>query len=399
MLNRLEELYRRLLLRNALPRVVRLALQTLALTVREVVRDQIPVRAAMLSYWSLVALVPVAVLALAVLRPLGVGEDEVRSLVYSALLAGPVAGVGATLDLWLKDVNLAGLGVAGLLGVLLTGSRIFFSMEEAYNALWGVELRRSWLSRMLLFYASVTLAPLLIAYGFHLSSTIGAQIDVSAWSWALPVLTTSAAFTVGIRLLPDTRVHWRSALTGGLVSAALFELAKVGFGGYISALGGSSVSAIYGSLALFPVFLLWLNLLWLIVLLGVKVAYVRQWHDALLLAETRRLREDDDGRCQADVFFALECLRVVLRKFAAGHGPATEAEITEVVGSDPAFVQTALENLRLAGLLAPSEAGWLPSAPPGHLTIRKVILAYRNVIRPSASLTAELPELADGPVV
>lgn len=397
---RLETWYRRTLGSSALPRPVVLTLQTIALTIREVVRDQIPVRAAMLSYWSLVAIVPVAVLALALLRPLGLAESEsLRSLVYRALLAGPVAEVGVTLDSWLVGIDLARLGVAGLIGVVLTGSRIFFSVEQAYNHLWGVEVRRSIFARFLLFYTTVTLAPLLVAYGFHLSSKIRTGLDVSALSWVLPIFATAAAFTAGIRFLPDTRVFWRPALIGGLVSAALFEAAKVGFNTYVGVLGGgNTASAIYGSLALFPVFLLWLNLLWLIVLFGVKVAYISQWFDALLLAETRRLQNDDAARRHPDVFFALTCLRAVARHFRDGLGPITEAQVTAQAGADPVYVRAALDNLRVAGLVATSETGWLPSVPVEQLSVARVVHLYREVTRPSG-VSEPLPKIEDGPVL
>lgn len=399
----IEALYLRLVADDTTPRPVRRGLLTVALLVRELGRDQVHVRAATLSYWSLVAIVPALVLAAAVMQPLGPDVSRpIRELLFSALLAGAVADVGATLDGWLEQVNVARLGVIGLLGVAFTASRIYFSVEDAYNALWNVRMRRGLLMRLALFYAGLTLIPLLMAAGFAFTSRLQGAVDSGVLALLLPVAATSVAFVAAIRTLPDTDVAWRPALLGGLTSAVLFELAKVGFNAYVNVLGAKdAASAIYGSLGLAPVFLLWLYLLWLIVLFGVELAFVFQRHDELYASEERRLLGQSYLRRHADALFALQALLVVAQRFAGGGGPTPEREVTLTLRSEPAFVRTALETLEEAGLVAQGPAGWLPAVPLDRVTLRDVIVRYRGLTRPviaeDAPGTNVIAEVLGGP--
>jgi YihY family inner membrane protein len=397
MSDRVDTFYQHLVGSPTTPVLARRALKVGALFVREITRDQLHVRAATLAYWSLVAIVPTLVLAAAVLQPLG-GEASrpIRQFIFSALLAGSVQTVGATLDGWLAQVDVAGLGVAGVLGVALTASRIYFSVEEAYNRLWNVRMRRSLIMRVVLFYAFLTLAPLLIAVGFHVTGKIQDAATAGSVRHLLPVLLTATAFVGAIRALPDTDVAWRPALIGGLTSAVLFEAAKVGFNAYVGVLGAeTATTAIYGSLGLFPFFLIWLYVLWLIVLLGVELAYVVQRHDDLLEAEERYLLGESTGRRHPDALFAVQCLLVVARNYALGMGPTTEPKVTHELRSEPAFVLNVLETLEAAGLLAESPLGYLPALPLDRVTVRDVIRHYRRMTLPAVAPDAAGAELVD----
>lgn len=377
----IESTYLRLVQRD-LPRPLHDALVLGAVLFRELHRDAVMVRAATLSFWSLLAMVPVLVLTVAVTRPLGLEAVlPIREVVYRAFLAGPVAEVSQTVDELLIQVDFGKLGIAGVVGVLITGSRIYFSVEEAYNALWNVRTRRTFTTRMVVFYATVTLGPVLVAWGFLMSHRLQAAVDVSSFTWLVPVAVTAVAFVLAIRVLPDTTVRWAPATVGGLVSAVFFEFAKALFGAYTSFLGAADVAAkIYGSLGLFPVFLLWLYVLWTIVLIGVEVAYVTQRRHDLVHAEERRITGGDLG--QPDALFALQCLLAVARRFIGGSGPVSEPTVTKLVGSEPQVTASALDNLCAIGVLAEAEAGFLPARPLQGITAAEVLALYRESVRP-----------------
>lgn len=385
LIDRADALYQRVLSLPGTPPPVRRSLKILAVVTRELMRDQVHVRAATLAYWSLVAIVPALVLAAAVTQPLGAEAGRpIREIIFSALLAGAVAGVGSSLDTWLAQVDVARLGVIGLIGVAFTASRIYFSVEEAYNLLWNVRLRRGFVMRLVLFYAGITLGPILLAFGFAITGRIQDAVGVSAFRLALPVLLTTTAFVGAIRTLPDTDVRWGPALLGGLSSAILFEVAKVGFNAYVDVLyAGDTAATIYGSLGLFPVFLLWLYVLWVIVLFGVELAYVAQRHQELLVAEDQRLLGEGHTRRHADALFAVQCLLVVAQRYVRGDGPTEERTVTRALQSEPNFVRNALEALEDAGLLAQSPRGYLPSVPLDQVRLRDVLMRYRTLTRPT----------------
>lgn len=384
-MERLEALYHLVVRRPGTPGWFARTLMAGALLAREMIRDQLHVRSATLAYWSLVAIVPVLVLVVAVLEPLGGGLSEpIRRLLYGALLVPSVRDVGATIEGWLSAVDIAKLGVVGLLGVAFTASRIYFSMEEAYNRLWNVRVRRSLLHRLVIFYTGVTFGPLLLAFGFAMTARITSAVGATWISHLLPTLLTSAAFVGAIKTLPDTRVNWVPALVGGLVSGAVFEIVKIGFTLYTRVLGAEdSASAIYGSLGLLPIFLVWLYVLWFVVLSGVEVAFVVQRLPDLMAAEERLLAGPDDTRHHADALFALQVLLVVVRSWAEGQGPAPEPTVTHALKSEPLHVRQALDTLESTGVLAQSAGAWIPALPPDRVTVRDVIRRYRALTRPA----------------
>ena len=382
MSDRIDALYQGFVKGQRAPEPLRRVVMIGAVVVRELIRDQVHVRAATLGYWSLVGIVPALVLAAAVTEVFGVGQT-VRGVIFQALLAGAVQNVGETVDGWLGHVDLASLGVVGTVAVAVTASRIYFSVEEAYNRLWNVRMRRSLALRLVIFYAALTLAPVLITLGFALTNRVQDETGVHFLGHAFPTLLTTVTFVGAIRTLPDTDVRWGPALIGGLTSAVAFEIAKIGFNAYVDVLGaGSAAAAIYGSLGLFPVFLLWLYVLWLIVLFGVELAFVVQRRDELLVAERRRLLGEAYARRHADALFGLQCLMVVAARFRDGHGPTSEPEVTRTLQSEPEYVLNALETLEEAGILAESPQGYLPSRPLEQLDLRAVIQRYRQCTTP-----------------
>jgi membrane protein len=152
-----------------------------------------------------------------------------------------------------------------------------------------------------------------------------------------------AALTLLYQIVPDTHVNWRAALGGGLAAGTLWELSKLGFTWASTRL--FRYGAVYGSLGALPVFLLWLQVGWVIVLLGCKVAYGLQ--------NARALREE---RTQLEVsglgreLLGLRCMLEVARAFLKGE-PAPSAE-TLAAGTMSALgaEQEVLNRLTEAGL-------------------------------------------------
>lgn len=405
MLATLERIYHLLALgplpqRHWLGRLLVEFLHVVVVLVREGRRDRLHVRAAMLSYWTAVAIVPILLLGFSLTAPLGLGDstrDAVRRLLYDTILADSVEEVGLALDALLASANLGALGILGLAGVMLIGAQLYFNAELAYNDIFQTRVRRSFLLRITLFYAGITLAPAFLAGGFVATATLPDQVNV--FRRALPVLLTMTALVGALRLLPCRDVSWRSSLLGGLFSASAFEAAKVGFGAYTRAVGAQdSLAGVWGSLAFLPAFLLWLYVLWMIVLIGVEVAWLSEHYDVLIGAQRRSVRDPHAHQRQPDGFFALAALGVVARRWLDGAGPTVADQVVAESGADPKHVQIALDTLQDAGLLVQSDGkGYLPALPPQQLTAADVLSAWRGVTSPGtdeASAFAEVQRAA-----
>jgi membrane protein len=355
---------------------------------REARSDQLFVRAATLSYWTLVAIVPVLALAFAMMGPLGLLDSiavKLKAELYTTVLASSVTEVGPWLDSIVSQVQLQALGVAGFLGVVLAGSKMYNSVEEAFNDIFRVRQRRSWLMRITLFYTVVTLGPLLLAAGYAATSEVHSGVLSALLGRAVPVLLTMAAFVGAIKLLPATQVRWRAAITGGFLGAILFEALKFGFSAYTALLGAASTNLrVYGSLALLPVFLLYVYLLWFVVLLGVEVAYVVNHARPLLAEEADRLRMGDIWRRRPDACFGLQVMVALAEGYLGGSGRVQSDILVERLGAPARAVHEALDMLETAGFVVAAEGGgFLPALPLEQLSAGRVIRACRAVSVPS----------------
>ncbi|KAG0165750.1 hypothetical protein DFQ30_008069 [Apophysomyces sp. BC1015] len=185
-----------------------------------------------------------------------------------------------------------GLTTLGMIILVVTSVMTMMTVESAFNTIWRVRKSRPLAQRILVYWAVITLGPLLIGVSLSVSSYVlthsmlastvanvaGAASAASGIAsrtmpaiveWALTgamLPLSGLAFTLSYVYLPNCRVAWRDALVGGLCAAIAFELAKRGFGLYIRRI--PTYTAVYGAFATIPIFLLWVYLSWLITLFG-----------------------------------------------------------------------------------------------------------------------------------
>ena len=167
--------------------------------------------------------------------------------------------------------------------LFVTSVMTMMTVESAFNVIWRVRKPRPFAQRVLVYWAIITLGPILIGVqpvDFVLSvhavawrsravaAHVTPVIDWALTGAALPL--TALAFTMLYVYLPNCRVEWRDAVIGGLVAAIAFELAKRGFGYYVRRI--PTYTAVYGAFAAVPMFLLWMYLCWFIALAGAMVA-------------------------------------------------------------------------------------------------------------------------------
>ncbi len=387
-----DRLYRTHVRDPALPRGLRDTAKFVAVVIRKLVKDAIPVRAGTLSYWTLVALVPVLILVVLVLDGLGIlGSVPISPFIGPELAARLPDWQGAGLP---DDLDAKSIGAVGLFVAFAASARIFLAAEEAYNRIWSARVKRPLTTRLALYYATITLAPVIVATGSSITERAEEVTSFQLLHDLTPVVVTTTAFVFGIRALPDTTVRWRSALVGGLTSAVLFESLKVGFGAYIGLFQSTqSAALIYGSLAFVPLFLLYVYAVWTIILLGVVISVVVERWTEMARAEYRLIEGTE--RRSPDAFFGLQCMLVLARRFGQGLGPSREQDVNAVMGSDPDHVYSALETLEEAGVITEGERGYVPALPLDTLTAGQVLLRYRERTRPAADRGAPGDDLTE----
>jgi membrane protein len=184
------------------------------------------------------------------------------------------------------------LSAVGAVTLVLTAIMMFAIVDRSLNRIWRVKTPRSFTQSLIVYWAIMTLGPLLI--GASLSFTTLVSPVASTLAQQLPWLGTVAAIFISLLLMtmffgllylivPNRLVDWRDALIGGLVAAIAFEMTNRGFAFFITKF--PSYRVIYGALAAVPIFLVWVYLFWLITLLGAVLAvalpvvkHERWWH-------------------------------------------------------------------------------------------------------------------------
>lgn len=167
------------------------------------------------------------------------------------------------------------LGVVGVLFLLVSAITLVFTIDRSLNAIWRVRTRRPWAQRVLLYWAAITLGPLLMAASVMMMSYVVSVSRgvVSAMPSQLHVLLDGLEFLLLIggvsalyKYVPYVHVPWRHALLGGTLVTLVTELARRLLTLYLASM--PAYSTIYGAFATLPILLIWIYTAWVIVLAG-----------------------------------------------------------------------------------------------------------------------------------
>ncbi len=255
--------------------------------------DRLPRHAAALAFSSLLALAPVMAIALSVFS-LFAGTEQLggslEDFIYKFLV--PAAGdeVRAYLNQFTGQVG--SLTALGLFFFFLTALLLLSNIETSFNDIWRVKRGRNMTSRLTVYWALVTLGPIMMGASLTISGYLLALAAGSVDGYSqqvtsvgvvmLPFLLEMFAFMLLYLIMPNVRVSLVHALVGALVAVCLFEITKMGFRFYIA--NFANYKAVYGALSTLPVFLIWVYLSWVVALFGAEVVAVLQ--QKKLLANT-----------------------------------------------------------------------------------------------------------------
>jgi membrane protein len=394
------------------------------------VRNRCPTRAAALSYSTLLALIPMLVVAISVTSSLlkTQGEDKIYGAIDKlvshivppgsldtnapAVLVTPTNLVAAAITNSATDTNApsagtpvvsvsaqkatakwihefvegtrsGALGMIGMFLLVYVAIRMLASVEATLNDIWGVERGRNWLWRIVVYWAAISLGPVAIvgalglAGGPHLETTeslvekmpfIGSLIFQF-----LPLLILCLVFALLYLLVPNTKVRFSAAFVGGIVGGSLWYLNN--FFGFLYISRVVTYSKMYGGLGLVPVFMAGLYFSWIILLFGAQVAYAFQNRKSYL---QDRLAENVNQRGRE--FIALRLMTCIGQRFQNGKPPVTIQEISVELGIPTKLAQQVLQTLLAARLVVETNGGesaFTPARPLDSINAHHVLLAMR----------------------
>lgn len=263
----------------ALKRELYVLLQTARLSQTE----EIARRAAALTYHTLLSLVPLLAVAFALFKAFGGFQklqEPLEELIFSQLAIAESEEVANWLQSFVEQVNSGAIAGIGVLVLFYTAAGLLTNIEQAFNRVWNVRLRRPLYVRLAIYWCILTLAPPIVALSISFSTglinkTVHAWFGEGAAGAFLALIspvTVAIVFFVIYVMVPDTHVRWKDAAVGAVTAAICWNIAKAAF--IWSTKASSKYSAIYGALSALPLLMIWIYTSWSIVLFG--ASYARQ---------------------------------------------------------------------------------------------------------------------------
>lgn len=270
-------------------------LKLLRFSVRRVADEDLEQVASSLTFTTVLALVPMLTVVLAIFTAFPLFTTFRESLeAYFIQNLMPYA-LSTSILSYLNQfaAKATGLSAFSAIALMMTAVITLATIDKVFNQIWRVKHKRPLFKRMLVYWALITFAPLLVGVSLTVTSYLfAATSDVVGTIPGSKILYTSAsiffttcAFSLLYIAVPNRPVDWRDAAWGGLVAAVLFEIAKRLFAAFVIQI--PTYTIVYGAVAVIPIFLIWIYTSWLITLFGAVIAaslqvvkYERWWHEA-----------------------------------------------------------------------------------------------------------------------
>ncbi len=368
-------------------------LRILVLAVRGFDEDKCALRASALTFFSLLSIVPVLAMAFGIAKGFGFQSVlESQLLTYSQDYEEVMAKVIGFAKALLENTQggvVAGVGVALL---FWTVTRVLGNIEDSLNAIWGVKKPRTLGRKFSDYLSAMLICPILFIVSSSTTVFIATQITSITERVALlgpvsPIIFSAleltpygiiwVLFTFLYIFMPNTRVKLTSALVAGIIAGTIYQLVQLAF--ITFQVGVAKYNAIYGGFAVVPLFLVWLQVSWFIVLLGAEISFAHQNVD-MYEFEPDCLRVSPSFK----KLLSLQITHLLTKTFAQGGTPHTAASIARTLEMPIRLVRQILFELVESGIVSEvnaqqhREPAYQPARSLDTLTIHAVIDALEQ---------------------
>jgi len=363
-------------------------LRVIILAFRGYNEDRCILRASSLTFYTLLSIVPVAAMFFGIAKGFGFekrlenqlferfpGQEEILSQVIHFSHS-------------LLDQTRGGLiAGAGLLVLFWTVLKVLGNIEMALNDIWEIKKQRSWGRKFSDYLSIMLISPILVLMSGSATVFITTQVTQIAQKVELigvvsPLISFSlkftpyvliwALFTILYIIMPNTKVHFKAGLVGGVVAGTLYQIAQ---GAYISfQIGFARYNAIYGSFAALPLFLMWVQISWWIVLFGAELSFANQ------NVETYDYEPDClEVSPRFKKLLTLQITHLLIKNFANGEKAVTDSQISTRLEMPIRLVHNILYDLVESGLVSETitdqdkEIAYQPACDINKLSIQYVL--------------------------
>jgi membrane protein len=369
------------------PNFVRRPVQVLWLTIDNFQKDNCLLRASALTFYSLLSVVPVAAMAFGIAKGFGFERRLERELYekfsgQEAILE-QVIEFAHSLLANTRGGTMAGVGLVLLFWAVI---KVLSHIEGSFNHIWQARRSRTLVRKFSDYLTIMLISPILILLSSSATVYITSRVHTMAENVALvemvsPLLTWSLqlipyaliwlVFFLIYMIMPNTRVPVVAGLLGGIIAGTLFQVVQWGYVAF--QIGAARYNAIYGSFAALPLFLIWLQSSWMIVLLGAELGHASH----ALRANRGQIAFRQISPANRRLV-ALHVTHFLVHNFAQMRPPSSAATIAETLNYPLAIVEKALGLLAGGGIVTQTvdsngSGGYQPGMDIHRLSIDKVL--------------------------
>jgi membrane protein len=362
-------------------------LRTVLTLARDLARGRLTLHAMGLVYTTLLSIVPLLALSFSVLKAFGV-YNQIQPMLLNFLMPLGENGeeVARRIVQFIEKTNVGVLGTVGLALLVYTSISLMQKIEESLNYIWHIPHPRRLGERFSRYLSVLMVGPILVFSALGITASIlhiGLVRDLLAISMLgqtvqiasrlMPYLLVSAAFTFVYVFIPNTRVRMLPAVIGGVVGGIVWQTAGWAFAAFVAS--SSQYAAIYSSMAILILFMIWLYLSWLILLFGASVAFYVQ-HPEYLYAKGGEPRLSNRMRER----LGLSVTSLIAGRFLAGGRAPSLAEFARLLGVPMHSLQVVLDALERRDLVVQSGDDpplYLPARDPALISVATVLDTVR----------------------
>jgi len=344
-------------------------LRIILLASRGFIRDDCQKTASVLTYYSLLNIVPVVAVAFAVAKGFGLEkliEKQILQMAdkanWQADVTNQIISFSHKLLEQAKGGLIAGIGVVLLFWTVIS---ILGKIEESLNDIWEVGESRTLVRKFSDYIAMMVFAPVLLIISSSATVLVASQVKVivnkiellGVFSKViflllnlLPYVSIWVLLTMLYLIMPNVRIPLRSAILGGITAGTITQIVQWIYIKF--QIGAASYGAIYGSFAALPLFLAMLQMSWMIVLLGAEIAYANEHY------ETFGFHPDySKMSVSSKKLLMLRIFHLLTKKFSLGEKPSSVSQIAHALEIPVRLVRQFLHELSDVGLVVETAKG------------------------------------------
>jgi membrane protein len=356
-------------------------LRIITLSIKGFNEDDCLTKATALTYYTLFSIVPILALAFAIAKGFGFEKGLQEQIIgsypqYKDLLENAFTYASKMLQS-AKGGLIAGVGVLLLLWTVM---KLLLSIENNFNDIWEIKRGRTWVRKVTDYLAIMIISPIFLFVSGGLTVAIQTQLGgfefLSGASTILLKLFAyfllTCVFALLYLVMPNTKVNTKSAFVAGTISMILFQILEWAYIKF--QIGANQMNAIYGTFAALPLFLIWLQYSWYIVLFGAELAFANQFADHYEL-------ENDINKLSVRYKKTIGLLiaNLIAKRFYNSEHALTAQEIAEKLDIPLRLARNVINEFIETGVLTEikgdkeKESAYQPGLTESKLTVKNIL--------------------------